>query len=53
MSEADDNRDGYITWTEYLQDAFGVDTEDEVGSEDTGDTGMVWVGNTFINFLML
>ncbi|XP_028156604.1 reticulocalbin-2 isoform X1 [Ostrinia furnacalis] len=41
MSEVDDNRDGVVSWPEYLQDAFGVDTEEEVGPEDTGDSGMV------------
>lgn len=41
MSEADENRDGSVTWSEYLQDAFGVDTEEEVGPEDTGDSGML------------
>lgn len=43
MSEVDDNRDGVVSWAEYLQDAFGVDTEEEVGPEDTGDSGMVGV----------
>lgn len=41
MSEADDNRDGIVTWGEYLKDAFGVDAEEEIGPEDTGDTGLV------------
>ncbi|KAI8427402.1 hypothetical protein MSG28_001955 [Choristoneura fumiferana] len=41
MSEADDNRDGVVTWGEYLQDAFGVDAEEEIAPEDTGDTGML------------
>ncbi|KAL0894389.1 hypothetical protein ABMA27_013011 [Loxostege sticticalis] len=41
MSEVDDNRDGVVSWAEYLQDAFGVDTEEEVGPEDTGDSGML------------
>ncbi|GBP86591.1 Reticulocalbin-2 [Eumeta japonica] len=41
MSETDDNRDGYISWTEYLQDAFGAETEDEVSPDDTGETGML------------
>ncbi|XP_045761406.1 reticulocalbin-2 isoform X1 [Maniola jurtina] len=41
MSEADDNRDGIVTWPEYLRDTFGVDAESEIGPEDTGDTGMI------------
>ncbi|KAL4720853.1 hypothetical protein ACJJTC_016722 [Scirpophaga incertulas] len=41
MAEVDDNHDGVVSWAEYLQDAFGVDTEEEIGPEDTGDTGMV------------
>lgn len=41
MSEADDNRDGIVTWGEYLKDAFGVDAEEEIGPEDTGDTGLL------------
>lgn len=41
MSEVDDNRDGVISWAEYLQDAFGVDAEEEIGPEDTGDSGML------------
>ncbi|XP_041978067.1 reticulocalbin-2 isoform X2 [Aricia agestis] len=41
MSETDSNKDGVVTWGEYLQDAFGVDTEEEIGPEDTGDTGML------------
>lgn len=41
MSDADDNHDGLLSWPEYLQDAFGVDIEEEIGTEDTGDTGML------------
>lgn len=41
MKEADDNHDGVVTWTEYLSDAFGVDSEEEILPEDTGDTGML------------
>ncbi|XP_026757182.1 reticulocalbin-2 [Galleria mellonella] len=41
MSEVDNNRDGLVTWPEYLQDAFGVDAEEEISPEDTGDTGML------------
>ncbi|CAG9784705.1 unnamed protein product [Diatraea saccharalis] len=41
MSEVDDNRDGTVSWPEYLQDAFGVDAEEEIGPEDTGDSGML------------
>ncbi|CAH0404571.1 unnamed protein product [Chilo suppressalis] len=41
MAEVDDNRDGLVSWPEYLQDAFGVDAEEEINPEDTGDSGMV------------
>nr|CAJ2313420.1 Reticulocalbin-2 [Metisa plana] len=41
MSETDDNRDGYISWAEYLQDAFGAENDDEVSPDDTGETGML------------
>ncbi|XP_053604986.1 reticulocalbin-2-like isoform X2 [Plodia interpunctella] len=41
MSEVDTNKDGLVTWKEYMQDAFGADDEDEVGPDDTGETGMV------------
>ncbi|XP_030027423.1 reticulocalbin-2 isoform X2 [Manduca sexta] len=41
LTEADDNRDGVLTWSEYLQDAFGVDTEEEIGQEDITDSGML------------
>ncbi|CAK1603584.1 unnamed protein product [Parnassius mnemosyne] len=41
MSEADENRDGSVSWAEYLQDTFGVDQEADVGPEDTGDTGLL------------
>ncbi|KAJ0181559.1 hypothetical protein K1T71_002281 [Dendrolimus kikuchii] len=41
LSEADDNRDGLVTWQEYLQDAFGVQDEGEIGPEDTADSGML------------
>ncbi|KOB66152.1 Reticulocalbin-2, partial [Operophtera brumata] len=42
MSEADDNRDGVVTWPEYLQDAFGVDSEEDIAPDDQGDSGMVF-----------
>lgn len=41
MSEADDNQDGIVTWSEYLQDTFGVETEEEISSDDMDDNGMV------------
>ncbi|CAG4972682.1 unnamed protein product [Colias eurytheme] len=41
MSEADEDRDGTVTWAEYLRDSFGVDTEEELNPEDTGDTGLL------------
>ncbi|OWR40706.1 Reticulocalbin-2 [Danaus plexippus plexippus] len=41
MSEADDNNDGVITWSEYLRDAFGAENEDEISIDDTGETGML------------
>lgn len=53
MSDADDNRDGVLSWPEYLQDAFGVDVEEEIGAEDTGDTGMVGVWIFFFYFFLL
>ncbi|XP_047507525.1 reticulocalbin-2 isoform X1 [Pieris napi] len=40
LTEADDDGDGLVTWSEYLRDSFGVDTEEELNPEDTGDTGM-------------
>ncbi|XP_075991858.1 reticulocalbin-2-like isoform X2 [Anticarsia gemmatalis] len=39
LQEADENHDGAVTWPEYLH-LFGVDSEDEVAPDDTGDTGM-------------
>lgn len=41
LTEADEDRDHLVTWSEYLRDTFGVDTEEELNPEDTGDTGMV------------
>ncbi|XP_026737924.1 reticulocalbin-2 [Trichoplusia ni] len=41
LLEADDDRDGAVTWSEYLHDSFGVDSEDDVGPDDTGDSGML------------
>lgn len=37
MKECDDNMDGIITWKEYLRDSFGVDDEEQVQEDDTGD----------------
>lgn len=39
LQEADEDNDGVLSWPEYLH-LFGVDTEDEVAPDDTGDTGM-------------
>lgn len=39
LQEADDNHDESVSWAEYLQ-MFGVDNEDEITLDDTGDTGM-------------
>ncbi|XP_047042026.1 reticulocalbin-2 [Helicoverpa zea] len=41
LQEADEDRDGAVTWLEYLHDTFGVDSEDDVGPDDTGDSGML------------
>ncbi|XP_050685274.1 calumenin isoform X2 [Leptidea sinapis] len=41
MAETDENKDGIVTWVEYLRDSFGVDTEEEISPDDTGDTGMM------------
>ncbi|XP_022820839.1 reticulocalbin-2 [Spodoptera litura] len=41
LLEADEDHDGAVTWNEYLHDAFGVESEDEVGPEDTGDSGLI------------
>ncbi|CAK1549578.1 unnamed protein product [Leptosia nina] len=41
LTEADEDRDGAVTWSEYLRDSFGVDTEEELNPDDTGDTGML------------
>ncbi|XP_026490537.1 reticulocalbin-2 [Vanessa tameamea] len=41
MSETDSNQDGIVTWSEYIKDAFGVSAEEELDSEDIGDTGML------------
>ncbi|VVD05580.1 unnamed protein product [Leptidea sinapis] len=43
MAETDENKDGIVTWVEYLRDSFGVDTEEEISPDDTGDTGMQMV----------
>ncbi|XP_049871716.1 reticulocalbin-2 isoform X2 [Pectinophora gossypiella] len=41
LQEADDNKDGVVTWQEYLQDTFGADTEEEVAADDTNDAGLL------------
>ncbi|XP_013192981.2 reticulocalbin-2 isoform X3 [Amyelois transitella] len=41
MNEVDSNKDGLVTWPEYMQDAFGADDDEEAGPGDTGDTGML------------
>ncbi|XP_072936513.1 reticulocalbin-2 [Epargyreus clarus] len=41
LQEADSNRDGIVTWQEYLRDVYGVNTEEDIGPDDTGDTGML------------
>lgn len=49
MAEADDNRDGRVTWAEYLQDAFGVDHEEDVDPDDGGDSGLVGTTASHVN----
>ncbi|CAB3231518.1 unnamed protein product [Arctia plantaginis] len=39
LQEADEDQDGAVTWQEYLH-LLGVDSDDEAGPEDTGDSGM-------------
>lgn len=41
LKDSDTNNDQILTWHEYLQDTFGVDTDDELSAEDMGDSGMV------------
>ncbi|KAJ8726039.1 hypothetical protein PYW07_000737 [Mythimna separata] len=41
LVEADEDRDGAVSWPEYLHDAFGVDTEEDVGPDDAGDSGLL------------
>ncbi|XP_023942951.2 reticulocalbin-2 [Bicyclus anynana] len=40
MSEADENRDGIVTWQEYVRDTFGVDGDD-LDATDDADAGMM------------
>ncbi|KAI5636007.1 EF-hand domain pair domain-containing protein [Phthorimaea operculella] len=41
LQEADTNRDGIVSWSEYLQDTFGADTEEEIAGDEQGDSGML------------
>lgn len=41
LAETDENQDGLVAWKEYLQEAFGADTEEEIAPDDTGDAGML------------
>ncbi|XP_068621185.1 reticulocalbin-2 [Battus philenor] len=41
LTEADEDRDGSVAWSEYLRDTFGADDEDEVAADETGDTGLL------------
>ncbi|XP_026322938.1 reticulocalbin-2 isoform X2 [Hyposmocoma kahamanoa] len=40
LKDSDTNNDQILTWAEYLQDTFGVDTDEELSAEDMGDSGM-------------
>ncbi|XP_026322973.1 reticulocalbin-2 isoform X6 [Hyposmocoma kahamanoa] len=41
LKDSDTNNDQILTWAEYLQDTFGVDTDEELSAEDMGDSGML------------